>query len=345
MPFAAMLSAAGKLARIDGTTGIREFDILGSLKDFVARLNRKVFWFSLLGERTSDLAAMINGFLNHFGLARLVAFLFVIDDLQKSRDKLLGIFESIGSLDACIAVSSWLHDLPASAVPAFDESNEIGTAGTSGIIDAEGMYHPLIENAVGNSFSMRGESALITGSNMAGKTSFIKTIGINMILAQTIFIVLAERAVLPRRIVRTSIKREEQVLDGQSYYSREIELLREFLNCPENRCLFLIDEIFRGTNTIERVAISAATLRCLTHRNISLVTTHDIELQPLLADCARMFHFSEQVEGDRYYFDFILREGPCHAGNAIRLIELKGYPPSLVEEAKRLAEKHRLSKQ
>ena len=178
---------------------------------------------------------------------------------------------------------------------------------------------------------------LITGSNMAGKTSFIKTVGINMILAQTIFIVLAERAGLPRRIVRSSIKREEQVLDGQSYYSREIELLREFLDCPENRCLFLVDEIFRGTNTVERVAISAATLRYLTRRNMALVTTHDVELQPLLADCARLFHFSEQVDGDRYYFDFILRDGPCRAGNAIRLIELKGYPAGLVSEARRLS--------
>ena len=72
-----------------------------------------------------------------------------------------------------------------------------------------------------------------------------------------------------------------------------------------------------------------------------MVTTHDIELQSLLADCARMFHFSEQVDGERYYFDFVLREGPCHAGNAIKLIELKGYPPDLVTEARRLAENQR----
>jgi DNA mismatch repair ATPase MutS len=68
-----------------------------------------------------------------------------------------------------------------------------------------------------------------------------------------------------------------------------------------------------------------------------LVTTHDVELQPLLNDCSRLFHFSEQVDGNRYYFDYILRDGPCRAGNAIKLIELKGFPPNLVEEARRLA--------
>jgi hypothetical protein len=335
---AAMLSASVKLARIAKSADVRELKALRDLKDFVGRLHQKVSWFSLLSEEgASDFKVAVCGFLNHFGLARLVAILSVIDDLRKSRDELRRIFEVIGSLDACIAIASWLNDVPVSAVPSFSESNESGEAETSGIIDAKGMYHPLIENAVGNSFFLRGESALITGSNMAGKTSFIKTVGINMILAQTIFIVLAERAGLPRRIVRSSIKREEQVLDGQSYYSREIELLREFLDCPENRYLFLIDEIFRGTNTVERVAISAAALRYLTRRNMALVTTHDIELQPLLADCARLFHFSEQVDGDRYYFDFILRGGPCRAGNAIRLIELKGYPADLVSEARRLA--------
>jgi len=338
VPFTIMLSAAVKLAQIRPPAGIRELDTLKNLEDFAGKLNRKVFWLRISEEQTgSDLIAAFYGFLNHFGLVRLIAFLRIINDLRNSRDSLRRIYDAVGSLDACIAIASWLKSVAVSTVPSFDESRESGAPGTSGIINVEGIYHPLIENAVGNSFSLRGESALITGSNMAGKTSFIKTVGVNMILAQTIFVVLAERADLPRLIVRSSIRREEQVLDGQSYYSREIELLREFLNCPENRCLFLIDEIFRGTNTVERVAISAATLRYLTRRNMTLVTTHDVELQPLLADCARMFHFSEQVDGSRYYFDFILRDGHCRAGNAIRLIELKGYPTDLVTEARRLA--------
>jgi hypothetical protein len=324
-----MLSAVGHFARIEPPAPIRELDTLRELKGLAARLNRKVFWLSLDESQASDFAAALFGFLNLFGLSRLVAFVRTVDDLKKSREQIRRIFDAIGSLDSCLAIASWIESLPLYAIPSFN---------STGTIDVAGIYHPLIEQAVGNNFYLKQDSALITGSNMAGKTTFIKTIGLNVILARTIFISLAERAELPRLIVRSSIKLDEKVTDGQSYYSREIEQIREFLNCAENSCLFLIDEIFRGTNTVERISISASVLRHLSRRNSVLVTTHDVELQPLLSDCSRLFHFSEQVDGNRYYFDFVLRDGPCRAGNAIKLIELKGYPPDIVAEARRLAE-------
>jgi hypothetical protein len=324
-----MLSAVGNLARIEPPARINELETLRNLKELAAKLNKKVFWLCFDEMQASDLAAAIFLFLNLFGLSRLIAFLRTVDDLKKYRDKFRQIFDAIGLLDASIAIASWIESVPASAVPSFN---------STGRIDVSGVYHPLIKDAVGNSFLLQNESALITGSNMAGKTTFIKTIGVNLILARTLFQCLAKHADLPRRIVQSSIKLDEKVIDGQSYYSREIEQIREFLNCAEDNFVFLIDEIFRGTNTIERIAISAATLRYLTQRNIVLVTTHDVELKSLLADCTSLYHFSEQVDGNRYYFDFILREGPCKAGNAIRLIELKGYPSNLVSEARRLAE-------
>jgi hypothetical protein len=324
-----MLSAVNNIARIEPPARIDELETLRDLKDLAARLNKEVFWLCFDEMQASDIAASIFLFLNLFGLSRLIAFLRTVDDLIKYRDKIRQMFDAIGSLDASIAIASWSESVPTRTIPTF---NSMGT------IDVAEMYHPLIKDAVGNSFLLQNESALITGSNMAGKTTFIKTIGVNLILARTLFQCLAKRANLPRRIVRSSIKLDEKVVDGQSYYSREIEQIREFLNCPEDKFVFLIDEIFRGTNTIERIAISAATLRYLAQRNMVLVTTHDVELKSLLADCTSLYHFSEQVDGNRYYFDFILRDGPCKAGNAIKLIELKGYPSSLVSEARRLTQ-------
>ncbi len=323
-----MLSAVGNLSRILPPAKVKELETLRNLKDLAANLNKKVFWLCFDEMQANDYAAAIFLFLNLFGLSRLIAFLRTVDDLRKSRERFRQIFDAIGSLDASIAVASWIESVPVHTIPSFN---------STGTINVAEIYHPLIKEAVGNSFFLRNQSALITGSNMAGKTTFIKTIGVNLVLARTLFVCLAKQADLPRRIVRSSIKLDEKVIDGQSYYSREIEQIREFLNCPENRYIFLIDEIFRGTNTIERIAISAATLRYLTQRNIVLVTTHDVELKPLLEDCSRLYHFSEQVDGNRYYFDFMLREGPCKAGNAIRLIELKEYPPKVVAEARRLA--------
>jgi len=323
-----MLSAVEKLARITPPAPIAELDTLRNHKDLASKMNKHIFWLCLDEAQTSELAAAIFGFLNMFGMSKLIAFLRTVDDLLKYREQIHQIFEAIGSLDMHIAVASWLESLPASTVPSFN---------STATIDVSGMYHPLIENAIGNSVILNNESMLITGSNMAGKTTFIKTIGINMIFAQTLFVCLAERAILPRLIVRSSIKGEERVIDGNSYYSREVEEIRGFLNCDEGKFLFLIDEIFRGTNTIERISIAAASIRHLSRRNLVLVTTHDVELQGLLEDCSRMFHFSEQVDGNRYYFDYILRSGPCRSGNAIRLIELKGYPSSVVAEARGLA--------
>jgi hypothetical protein len=323
-----MLSVISRLARIDSPVPVGELDILRKHESLVARLKHKAFWLCMDELQSNNMAGWIYLFLNIFGLLRLVVFLRIIDDLENSKIQIREMFEAIGSLDAQIAIASWLESLTVSTAPLF---------GSAAVIDVEGMYHPLIENAVGYSFSLKGESALITGSNMAGKTSFIKTVGLNLILARTLFVCLAAHAVLPHRIVRSSIKHEDRVVDGQSYYSREVLEILEFLNCAEDHCLFLIDEIFRGTNTVERVAIAASVIRHLTRKNMVLVTTHDVELQSILDDCSRMFHFSEQVEGNRYFFDYVLRPGPCGAGNAIKLLELKGYPPEIVQEARQLA--------
>jgi len=103
--------------------------------------------------------------------------------------------------------------------------------------------------------------------------------------------------------------------------------------------LFLIDEIFRGTNTIERLAASTSVLKYLDKQNKVLVTTHDIELQYLLHNRFEMFHFSEQVENNEYFFNYKIQKGPAKSGNAIKLLEIENYPGSLIEEAFSIVEK------
>ncbi len=305
-----------------------EIEALKTRGNLAASLNRRVSWLFIDETRLNGLVSVLFLFLNLFGLLKLVMFLVSLERLKTSRTEIRSIYEAIGSLDAHIAVASYTESVAHFTTPVF--------AGTGGL-DVSNIYHPLIERAVPNSFVLRKESALITGSNLAGKTTFIKTIGVNVILARTLFLCLAEAARLPWVIVRSSIKHDERVTDGQSYYSRQIEEIREFIECAPGRFLFLIDEIFRGTNTVERIAIAAATIRHLSADNMVLVTTHDIELEELLKNCVRMFHFSEQIEGSRYFFDYVLRPGACRSGNAIRLIELQNYPAEVVAETRLLA--------
>ena len=128
--------------------------------------------------------------------------------------------------------------------------------------------------------------------------------------------------------------------EHKSYYFKEIEAVLDFINnCDENdRYVFLIDEIFRGTNTIERIAAATSVLKHLAAKSTVFVTTHDIELQKLLAAHFEMYHFSEQVKGDTHYFDYKIQSGPTSSRNAIKLLELKGYPAKVVQEANELAE-------
>jgi DNA mismatch repair ATPase MutS len=164
-------------------------------------------------------------------------------------------------------------------------------------------------------------------------------VGINVILAQTLNFCLAERAVMPRVLVRSAIRREDDLNSGQSYFFAEIQQILEFTRTEETgqRHLFLIDEIFRGTNTIERVAASTAVLHHLGRHQFVLATTHDVELQELLADTFDMYHFSDRVAESTYSFDYKIHPGPAQSRNAIKLLELSGYPASIIHEAESLA--------
>jgi len=176
---------------------------------------------------------------------------------------------------------------------------------------------------------------------MAGKTTFIKTIGINIILSQNLGICLAESANIPKVNVKSSINRQEDLSQNQSYYFKEIEAILQFIRYSENdyRYCFLIDEIFRGTNTLERLSASTAVLDFLSDKNLILVTTHDIELQELLNGKFEIYHFNEQLDNNVHYFDYKIKHGPCSTRNAIRLLDLKGYPKTIIEKALKYCEK------
>ena len=267
--------------------------------------------------------------LNLICLADIVIFLLSIDRLKARHTELVEIFDKIAFMDAAISIANYLETLDYHTNPSFGPEGEIK------IVD---FVHPLIENAVPNNLELKNKSALITGSNMAGKTTMIKTIGINFILAQTIWIVLARSATIPQLRVLTSIKREESIILGKSHYFVEIELLLEYLKKIEesDNYLFILDEIYRGTNTVERISASVAVLNSMANPNIVLVTTHDIELQELLANHYEMYHFRENAD-TKNLFSYKIRRGPCTTRNAIELLKMIGYPDDVTREAERLA--------
>ena len=139
-------------------------------------------------------------------------------------------------------------------------------------------------------------------------------------------------------IVATAINRRDDLTKGESYYFVELKLLLDLIKKAretEKPYLFLIDEIFRGTNTVERIASSVAVLSMLGKSNLTIVTTHDVEMQDLLSDGFELFHFSETGIPESP-FDFKLKSGKGNNRNAILLLERIGYPKEIVVRAQEL---------
>lgn len=246
------------------------------------------------------------------------------------RSVLQSTYQLLGSIDASIAVASCLEQHPDHCMSEISSTR---------LIDIEAGYHPLLANPICNSLCLDGCSALITGSNMAGKTTLIKTVGSNIILGRTLGFCLAARAVIPDSNVMTSIRSEHSVESGKSHYFGEIERLQAFIeSAARSDCrVFVIDEPFNGTNTVERIAIARAVLDRLCVDAQVLVTTHHVELQQYLSADYDLYHFQENpdIEG---FFDYQLRTGSTTERNAIRLLDRIGFPAEVVARAIQLTD-------
>jgi DNA mismatch repair ATPase MutS len=168
---------------------------------------------------------------------------------------------------------------------------------------------------------------------MAGKSTFLRTVGVNLCLAYAGAPVNASRMQTSLFRIFTCIKVSDSVQDGLSYFYAEVKRLQALLAATEvadpRAVLFLIDEIFRGTNSRERLIGSRSYIRALTERNaLGLVATHDLELVKLADEIKGVanFHFREEVQEGKMVFDYKLRPGPCPTTNALHIMRLEGLP-------------------
>lgn len=204
---------------------------------------------------------------------------------------------------------------------------------------AEGLGHPLIkpQNKVCNDFQLGQDSRIVilTGSNMAGKSTFLRSIGLNVCLANAGAPVNAKHLQLSLFTLFTCIKVSDSVQDGLSYFYAEVRRLKLLLRAVQEAneklpVLFLIDEIFRGTNNRERHIGSEAFIRALARQDctLGLIATHDLELTSLETKIPdiKNFHFREEIGDGRMVFDYLLRSGPCPTTNALKIMSIEGLP-------------------
>ncbi len=276
----------------------------------------------------NELASSLFDYVNLVLLLDVDTYLFSVESVRAERDLLRAMFEAIGFLDCAQSLAAWRATLPCWSTPDFTPPRKAFRVGR--------LYHPLVPHAVGNDLAVDGTGVLITGSNMAGKTTFVRALGVSAVLAQSVFTVCADAWQAPWLTVRSSVGRADSVMEGKSYYLAEVESVRSLIRAKDDgrQHLFLLDETFRGTNTTERVAAAYAVLRYLDRGlDLVVVATHDLEVLDLLGDAYAAHHFREHVTNDELTFDYLLQPGPSSTRNAIALLRFMRYPEAVVDDA------------
>ena len=230
-------------------------------------------------------------------------------------------------MDALLATASYRASFEATCEPDFTASKQC--------LEAIDLKHPLLEKPVPNSLVLNKKGLVITGSNMSGKSTFLRTVGVNAILAQTMYTCIATSYKGDFFKIISSISPDDNLLGGKSYYLSEAEaLLRIIKQCNDKiPTLCMIDEIFRGTNPVERVAAATVILKYLAkHNAIALVATHDLELTRTAEARYDCYYFREDINEKGLTFDYLMKKGVSPTRNAVRILKYIGYPEEIIND-------------
>jgi DNA mismatch repair ATPase MutS len=296
-----------------------------------------MLFFQLESKIQNDYEIILNSILELVKILFLLEPLLlfnVLNQLDTKKQAIEDVFEYVGHIDTLISIASLRKGLESYCIPVINNGKKE--------IIAEQIYHPLIVDCVKNSIHIHDKSILLTGSNMSGKTSFIRTIGINAVVGLTLNTCFADYFSMPKMSILSAIRISDDLMNDKSYYFEEVITIKEMITKSENKefNLFLLDEIFKGTNTIERISAGKAVLSYLAKfKNIVFVSTHDIELADLLQDEYELYHFSEIVDDKTIDFDYKLKSGKLKNRNAIKILAINNYPANIVEEAMEISKK------
>lgn len=324
------LQRALRTARVLFAEQVPRSDEAASALRGTARIVRRSRMLGIGGNGGNELTATAGLLFEMAGIAfnaELILYHRLTGTVSAHRNDLHALFRFIGETDAAISVARLRNEIP-HCTPEFVNGK---------YFEIRNAVHPLIGKCVANTLRLDGTGLLLTGSNMSGKTTFIRTLMLAALLSETICICFAGSYKAPYMRLYSSIRIADDIGEGASYYLQEVKNVKRHLDAAagEIPCLFVLDELFKGTNTTERIAAGKAVLarlNCGPH--VVLVSTHDIELAELLGDNAFcLYHFREEVSDGQLLFDYRLHTGPLTTRNAIRILELCDYPTDVISEA------------
>jgi hypothetical protein len=297
----------------------------------IDKVRNKMQYFKLEAKLESDMEMAVWALMELIKSVFLIEPLFLfsaLKQLETKRKEIEDVFCFVGMVDSLVSIASLRNGLTVWCKPEIDSSKKV--------FNVTEVYHPMIVDCVPNSINTDGKSILITGSNMSGKTSFIRTIALNTITAQTLNTCFAEKFCMSNFMIYSAIRISDDLMNDKSYYFEEVLTIKDMIGNSRKDVanMFLLDEIFKGTNTVERISAGKAVLSYLdTDNNIVLVSTHDIELADMLRDSYQLYHFSEKVDNNTVDFDYKIKPGKLRNRNAIKILEINNYPSEIINEA------------
>jgi hypothetical protein len=332
-----LVVAATALKSLDREATAPLLSALGVDAPRLSRLRRIASWAGRdpTAAVAGDLSALLFEYLNLVFWLDANALFFGARELRRRAPELLRVIAAVGEVDAAVSIASYRAGTSGWTRPIFRSS------GSAMLID---VRHPLLPDAVPNSIRLAPpHGVILTGSNMSGKSTFLRTVGVTAVLAQTIHTCLASQYEAPVFVVRTCIGRADDPAAGKSYYLVEVESVLALVHAARTGVphLMLFDELFRGTNAVERIAAGEAVLLALlapkadgrSSPHVVLVATHDQELVDLLEGTYAAHHFADTIDAAGLAFDYKLVPGAATTRNAIALLAQRGAPEELVAHA------------
>lgn len=327
-----LVGCAGRLVKAAGRAGHENRDDLPELRELAALYpgirsvpKRSAFIRPVFGDGGDPLSLLLE-YVKIFLLQEVLAFLSTYHKVEKLLPEMKRLYELTGRLDAFSAVAEYeAEGHEGVSVPDCADGRTV--------ISFTGLTHPLIENCVGNTLALE-KGVILTGTNMSGKSTFLRTLGLNQLLATTIGIVFASGYRTGFHAVVTSIGRADDLLSHKSMYFAEAERLLSIITLVtgrNRRYLALIDEILSGTNSADRIRASITILERLADTGSIVVSaTHDLEIARALEGRYGNYHFSEHIGSGTLEFDYLIKPGIVDQRNALRILAYLGYPEDIV---------------
>lgn len=311
--------------------GIKEYsDILKSDLEKLSVIRKGIFLLSMNGN-SGSIGEIVMEYVRMIFHVDIIKFNSMLDTTIKNIDTIDELYDTLGRLEMGMAVTSFRNAMPYYCIPDFCDSKEL---------DIHEIFHPMISEPVANDLT-ENRSVLITGSNASGKSTFLKTIAINAILAQTVHTCTAGSYKTCFYRIYTSMALRDDLMSNESYFIVEIKSLKRIMDAinDDTPVLCFVDEVLRGTNTVERIAASSYILNSLRQKNaLCFAATHDIELTNILEEYYSNYHFTEEVRDDDVLFSYKLLKGRATSRNAIKLLNVIGFDREIVKNAEKMAE-------